>query len=120
MLSFNPVNSTSNVKVEKAPVKSVTVNNSKAAGGSMRFKDAIKILTPGDIFTISDTGHNSYIDEGLYLVSEKDDINEGLMLTRLNSNIEDGMPIERPGCNLVTANDASGDVRIAGSLDITA
>ncbi len=107
--------SASRATIKSAPIKKFNIDFDKTTMGKKPFSKALDVLTPGDIFTLTES--RGYLDDGIYLVNSKDNTNKGIGLTKFEP---DGpSPLHTDNC-LVTADDVEGTVEIAGSLNIVA
>ena len=107
------------VSLKNAPIQNVFISREKTAMPKQNIKTLFNALEPGDIFRLENTPAFTSVDDGMYIVRQRDDENNGILLTKLNSN-KDAIPVENMGNILYTDRNLEGSAEIVGSLNVTA
>ncbi|HIU86467.1 TPA: hypothetical protein IAD52_05810 [Candidatus Spyradomonas excrementavium] len=101
------------VNINNLPIKTVDIIPARRKEA---FENAIPYLEPGDIFTLNNSSHMSSINDGLYIVREKDKANDGVLLSEISPETEKTRNINR----LATQDSVDGNATVIGHLDIKA
>ncbi len=101
------------VNITNLPIKTVNIISDKTKDS---FENIIPYLKTGDIFTVNKSTNMSSINDGLYIVREKNKFNDEALLTEINPETEMTRNIRR----LATQDSVDGEATIIGHLDIMA